>query len=77
LSVTPCPFRLPLRRQLLANAAIAGSCVGRLRCTADVAAVGAYSPRAREGIPIAAPVSWKQVGILPDALTMERPFRRA
>jgi bifunctional non-homologous end joining protein LigD len=42
-------------------------------------AVGAYSPRARRGFPIAAPVSWSQVkgGIPPDAFSLRRPLRRA
>jgi bifunctional non-homologous end joining protein LigD len=41
-------------------------------------AVGAWSPRARPGFPIAAPVTWKQIeqGILPDAFTMEVTFKR-
>jgi bifunctional non-homologous end joining protein LigD len=38
--------------------------------------VGAYSPRVRDGFPIAAPVTWKQVerGIRPDSFTLEHPF---
>ncbi|MER9253990.1 DNA ligase D [Mesorhizobium sp. M0598] len=42
-------------------------------------AVGAYSPRARPGFPIAAPVTWKQIeqGILPDAFTLGSPFVQA
>jgi bifunctional non-homologous end joining protein LigD len=41
-------------------------------------AIGAYSPRARPRLPIAAPVTWRQVeeGIRPDAFTMGSPFRR-
>jgi bifunctional non-homologous end joining protein LigD len=41
-------------------------------------AVGAWSPRARYGFPIAAPVTWAQVesGIQPDVFTMMHPFRR-
>ena len=41
-------------------------------------AIGAYSPRARPGFPIAAPVSWTQVerGIPPDAFTLDHPFAR-
>jgi bifunctional non-homologous end joining protein LigD len=37
-------------------------------------AVGAYSPRARDGFPIAAPVSWREVerGIKPDAFSINR-----
>lgn len=40
-------------------------------------AVGAFSPRARLGFPIARPVTWRQVerGIPPDAFTMASPFR--
>jgi bifunctional non-homologous end joining protein LigD len=40
-------------------------------------AIGAYSPRAREGFPIAAPVTWSRIetGIRPDAFTMKSPFR--
>jgi bifunctional non-homologous end joining protein LigD len=50
-----------------------------LRNGRGTTAVGAYSPRAREGFPIASPVSWKQVerGIRSDAMTMEDPFRPA
>ena len=41
-------------------------------------AAGAYSPRARQGFPIAAPVTWRDVerGIKPDAFTIERPQQR-
>lgn len=41
-------------------------------------AVGAYSPRARPGFPVAAPVTWDQIekGILPDAFTLQSPFGR-
>jgi hypothetical protein len=40
--------------------------------------VRVYSPRVREGFPIAAPVTWKQVArrIRADAFTMSQPFRR-
>ncbi|TPN09896.1 DNA ligase D [Mesorhizobium sp. B2-3-3] len=40
-------------------------------------AVGAFSPRARPGFPIAHPVTWKQVeaGIRPDAFTLAHPFK--
>jgi bifunctional non-homologous end joining protein LigD len=46
-----------------------------LRNGRGTTAVGAYSPRVRDGFSIAAPVSWKQVqgGIEPDAFTMRRP----
>ncbi|MER9332848.1 DNA ligase D [Mesorhizobium sp. M0293] len=42
-------------------------------------AVGAFSPRARPGFPIAHPVTWSQVeaAIRPDAFTVDRPFRAA
>jgi bifunctional non-homologous end joining protein LigD len=38
-------------------------------------AVGAFSPRAQQGFPVVAPVTWKQVekGIEPDAFTMKKP----
>jgi bifunctional non-homologous end joining protein LigD len=46
-----------------------------LRNGRGTTAVGAYSPRAREGFPLAAPVTWAQVerGIRPDALKIARP----
>jgi bifunctional non-homologous end joining protein LigD len=49
-----------------------------LRNGRGTTAVGAWSPRARAGFPVAAPVSWRQVenGILPNAFTMKRPPRR-
>ncbi|RWB75870.1 MAG: DNA ligase D [Mesorhizobium sp.] len=42
-------------------------------------AVGAFSPRARPGFPIAHPATWKQVeaGVRPDAFTLARPFKAA
>jgi bifunctional non-homologous end joining protein LigD len=48
-----------------------------LRNGRGTTAVGAYSPRVREGFPIAAPVTWKQVerGIRPDTFTLDNPFR--
>lgn len=48
-----------------------------LRNGRGTTAVGAWSPRARPGYPIARPVTWKQVeqGIAPDAFTMDRPGR--
>ena len=49
-----------------------------LRNGRGTTAVGAWSPRARPGFPVAAPVSWRQVenGIGSGAFTMERPPRR-
>ncbi|MBZ9799426.1 DNA ligase D [Mesorhizobium sp. ES1-4] len=40
-------------------------------------AVGAFSPRARPGFPIAHPVTWGQLerGVRPDAFTMDHPFK--
>lgn len=48
-----------------------------LRNGRGTTAIGTYSPRAREGFPIAAPVTWKRIesGIAPDAFTIENPFR--
>jgi bifunctional non-homologous end joining protein LigD len=50
-----------------------------LRNGRGTTAVGAYSPRAREGFPVAAPVTWKDIerGVRPDAYTLRRPPRRA
>ncbi|MGE5268835.1 MAG: DNA ligase D [Thiohalocapsa sp.] len=46
-----------------------------LRNGRGTTAVGAYSPRARSGFPIAAPVSWQDVehGIRPDAFSFDHP----
>ena len=43
-----------------------------LRNGRGTTAVAAYSPRVREGFPIAAPVTWKQLEqhIAPDAFTL-------
>ena len=48
-----------------------------LRNGRGTTAVGAFSPRARPGFPIAHPVTWKQVedGLRPDAYTMSNPFK--
>jgi bifunctional non-homologous end joining protein LigD len=48
-----------------------------LRKGRGTTAIGTYSPRARPGFPIAAPVTWGQVenGVRPDAFTMARPQR--
>ncbi|HKH01674.1 MAG TPA: DNA ligase D, partial [Bradyrhizobium sp.] len=50
-----------------------------LRNGRGTTAVGAYSPRARAGFPVAAPVSWKDIerGVRPDAYTLRRPPRAA
>ncbi|MFL5069875.1 MAG: DNA ligase D, partial [Xanthobacteraceae bacterium] len=49
-----------------------------LRNGRGTTAIGAYSPRAKPGFPVAAPVTWREVenGIAPDAFTMKRPPRR-
>jgi bifunctional non-homologous end joining protein LigD len=49
-----------------------------LRNGRGTTAIGTYSPRARPGIPIAAPVTWAQVkaGIRSDAFSIATPFRR-
>ena len=38
-------------------------------------AIGTYSPRVREGFPVAAKVTWNQIesGIRPDAFSMDHP----
>jgi DNA primase len=50
-----------------------------LRNGRGTTAIGTYSPRARPGFPIAAPVSWRDIedGIRPDAFTIDYPFPRA
>jgi bifunctional non-homologous end joining protein LigD len=46
-----------------------------LRNGRGTTAVGAYSPRARPGVPVAAPVTWAEVkrGMRPDAFTLSKP----
>jgi bifunctional non-homologous end joining protein LigD len=48
-----------------------------LRNGRGTTAIGTWSPRAREGFPVAAPVTWARIeaGIRPDAFTMRSPFR--
>jgi bifunctional non-homologous end joining protein LigD len=48
-----------------------------LRNGRGTTAIGTYSPRAREGLPIAAPITWSRLeaGIKPDAFTIMSPFR--
>jgi bifunctional non-homologous end joining protein LigD len=48
-----------------------------LRNGRGTTAIGTYSPRAREGFPIAAPVTWSRLeaGIRPDAFSIMSPFR--
>jgi bifunctional non-homologous end joining protein LigD len=48
-----------------------------LRNGRGTTAIGTYSPRAREGFPIAAPITWSRIeaGIRPDAFTMKSPPR--
>jgi bifunctional non-homologous end joining protein LigD len=49
-----------------------------LRNGRGTTAIGAYSPRAREGFPVAAPVTWRDIenGLRSDAFTMARPPRK-
>jgi bifunctional non-homologous end joining protein LigD len=49
-----------------------------LRNGRGTTAVGTYSPRARSGFPIAAPVSWRELerGVRPNTFTMAEPFPR-
>jgi bifunctional non-homologous end joining protein LigD len=49
-----------------------------LRNGRGTTAIGTYSPRARQGFPIAAPTTWRRVesGIRPDAYTMAHPFQK-
>ena len=50
-----------------------------LRNGRGTTAVGTYSPRARAGFPIAAPVTWEHVekGVAPDAFTLDRATLRS
>ena len=50
-----------------------------LRNGRGTTAVGAYSPRARPGFPIAAPITWKDVerGVRSDQFTMAKLPRRS
>jgi bifunctional non-homologous end joining protein LigD len=49
-----------------------------LRNGRGTTAIGAWSPRARPGFPIARPVTWAEVekGVSPDGFTMARPGKR-
>jgi bifunctional non-homologous end joining protein LigD len=48
-----------------------------LRNGRGTTAIGTYSPRARDGLPIAAPITWKRLeaGVRPDAFTIRHPLR--
>jgi bifunctional non-homologous end joining protein LigD len=50
-----------------------------LRNGRGATAIGAYSPRARPGFPVAAPLTWHDVehGVRPDAFSMAHPPPRA
>jgi bifunctional non-homologous end joining protein LigD len=54
------------------------SFIDYLRNGRGTTAIGAWSPRARAGFPIAAPVSWRQIekGIRSEAFTMQKPPAR-
>jgi bifunctional non-homologous end joining protein LigD len=76
--VSELAARLPDRYILSAQANRRGRIfLDYLRNGRGTTAIGAYSPRAREGFPIAAPVTWARVeaGIRPDAFTIRNPFR--
>lgn len=53
--------------------------VDYLRNGRGTTAVATYSPRARRGYPIAAPVSWRALEgrVMPDAFSMAHPFKTA
>ncbi len=70
--------RFPDRYTLSAQARRRGRIfLDYLRNGRGTTAIGTWSPRAREGFPIAAPVMWSRIeaGIRPDAFTMQSPFR--
>jgi bifunctional non-homologous end joining protein LigD len=48
-----------------------------LRNGRGTTAIGTYSPRVRQGFPIAAPVTWSRLeaGLRPDVFTLHSPFR--
>ena len=50
-----------------------------LRNGRGTTAVGAYSPRARPGFPIAGPVTWRDIekGVRSDAFTLAKPPRES
>jgi bifunctional non-homologous end joining protein LigD len=76
--VTALSRRAPQRFVLAAQARRRGRIfLDYLRNGRGTTAIGAYSPRARDGFPIAAPVSWSRIeaGIRPDAFSMRNPFR--
>jgi bifunctional non-homologous end joining protein LigD len=69
----------PSRYTLSATAKRAGRLfIDYLRNGRGTTAVGAYSPRARSGIPIAAPTTWREIerGIRPDAFDIHSPPTR-
>ena len=62
------------------TSAARGKTVGRLIVDGHgTTAVGAYSPRARPGFPVAAPVSWLELerGVTPDEFTIVRSPRQS
>jgi bifunctional non-homologous end joining protein LigD len=76
--VTAIAARAPDRYVLSAHASRSGRIfLDYLRNGRGTTAIGTYSPRVREGFPIAAPVTWARLeaGIRPDAFTMRSPFR--
>jgi bifunctional non-homologous end joining protein LigD len=70
--------RNPARYILSAQAKRSGRIfLDYLRNGRGTTAIGTYSPRARQGFPIAAPVTWTRIesGVGPDAFTIKNPFR--
>jgi bifunctional non-homologous end joining protein LigD len=49
-----------------------------LRNGRGTTAIGAYSPRAREGFPVAAPITWREIekGLRSDAFSITRPPKK-
>jgi bifunctional non-homologous end joining protein LigD len=76
--VSQLAARFPHRYILSAQARRRGRIfLDYLRNGRGTTAIGTWSPRARDGFPIAAPVTWARIeaGIAPDSFTMRSPFR--
>jgi bifunctional non-homologous end joining protein LigD len=76
--VSELAARFPERYILSAQARRRGRIfLDYLRNGRGTTAIGTWSPRARPGFPIAAPVTWSRIeaGIRPDAFTLQSPLR--
>src|SRR5207302_218099 len=79
---SPGAWLLP-RRRYVTSAALASRpgrlFINYLRNGRGTTAVGAYSPRARPGFPVAARVTWRQIehGLRSDAFSIGQPPRAA